>query len=122
MNNEILKSFLAMQRIIKSSDDNIRDLKQESILLSECLNKEIKKSKEIIDKMQNEIKKLKYALNNAESKSDTSTCVICFARQRNVLFRPCNHLVICDTCSGETSFDECIICKNHIDSYEYAYL
>ena len=60
--------------------------------------------------------------NNESEKKDSVYCVICMDNTRNVLFRPCNHFVICDKCSGSSNITECIICKATIDSYEYAYL
>lgn len=58
----------------------------------------------------------------SENIVDSITCVICNDNRRNVLFKPCNHLVICDTCSGTTDIQECIMCKQSIDCFEYAYL
>ena len=58
----------------------------------------------------------------SENIIDSITCVICNDNRRNVLFKPCNHLVICDTCSGKTDIRECIMCKQYIDCFEYAYI
>lgn len=61
-------------------------------------------------------------MSTSENSPDIVVCVICNDNKRNVLFKPCNHLVICDTCSGKTDIQECIMCKQYIDCFEYAYL
>ncbi len=79
-----------------------------------------------IEELKKEIGELKCKIITLESRETANShhvsCILCHDQERNVLFRPCNHLVICDTCSGQTSFEECIVCKQTIDSYEYAYL
>jgi hypothetical protein len=61
-------------------------------------------------------------LNKDNPTSRDVNCVLCLDNHRNVLFKPCNHFVICDECSGNTDFEKCIICNAILDSYEYAYL
>ena len=53
---------------------------------------------------------------------DAVKCIICCDQPRNVLFRPCNHILICDECSGKTNYEECFVCRSEIVEYEYAYL
>lgn len=94
------------------------------------LTEENKYFRDKITRLDDLLKQLKYQIisykqllaDTNSKKNDTVYCVICFDNNRNVLFKPCNHIVICDKCSGSTDIKECIICKSHIDSYEYAYL
>ena len=94
------------------------------------LTEENKYFRDKINRLDDLLKQLKYQVisykqlladKNTE-KNDTVYCILCMDNNRNVLFKPCNHIVICDKCSGATDLQECIICKSHIDSYEYAYL
>ena len=59
---------------------------------------------------------------NIDVRKDSVTCIICCDQARNVLFRPCNHILICDDCSGKSSYEECFVCRSVIVEYEYAYL
>ena len=94
------------------------------------LTEENKYFRDKINKLDNLLKQLKYQIISYKQtiqdknvqKNDTLYCILCMDNNRNVLFKPCNHIVICDTCSGSTNLEECIICKAHIDAYEYAYL
>ena len=95
------------------------------------------KYKEIIEKLEKKIKLLKqdnscleYQLlsqnqmldnPNVEKKRDV-LCILCEENVRNILFRPCNHLVMCDKCSAQSSYYECFMCKQPVETYEYAYL
>lgn len=130
MENTILNSVFSLQKQIKKSEKNLEELHKIANETSEKLSLELRllhtKTKEL--EAQNE--KLKKSLaaekmnnNNIYSlPEDNVQCILCFDHQRNVLFRPCNHILICDKCSAKTSFDECIVCKLQIDTYEYAYL
>ena len=53
---------------------------------------------------------------------ESVTCILCCDQQRNVIFRPCNHILICDDCSGKSNYEECFVCRSKIVDYEYAYL
>lgn len=39
-------------------------------------------------------------------------CMICFENKKNVIFRPCSHIIQCDTCPIPK---ECFICKKKIE-------
>mgnify|MGYP001143736834 FL=1 len=94
------------------------------------LTEENKYFRDKINCLDDLLKQLKYQiisykqmlLDKNIDKKDSVYCILCMDNNRNVLFKPCNHIVICDKCSGATDLQECIICKSHIDSYEYAYL
>lgn len=94
------------------------------------LTEENKYFRDKINRLDDILKQLKYQiisykqmlLDKNVEKKDSVYCILCMDNNRNVLFKPCNHIVICDKCSGATDLQECIICKAPIDSYEYAYL
>tara|TARA_A100001035_G_C27754272_1_gene488091 strand:+ start:119 stop:556 length:438 start_codon:yes stop_codon:yes gene_type:complete len=94
------------------------------------LTEENKYFRDKINKLDDTLRQLKFQvisykqmlLDKNVDKKDSVYCVLCMDNNRNVLFKPCNHIVICDKCSGATDLQECIICKASIDSYEYAYL
>jgi len=94
------------------------------------LTEENKYFRDKINCLDDLLKQLKYQiisykqmlLDKNVDKKDSVYCILCMDNNRNVLFKPCNHIVICDKCSGSTDLKECIICKSHIESYEYAYL
>ena len=123
MESSIFKALIVMQNKINKSEEILNDLNDDASELLDVLHKEINKLNKIIENLKRENEKLQNIINNSDiKKADSTLCVLCFENERNVLFRPCNHLVICDTCSGQTDFTECIICKQVIDTYEYAYL
>ncbi len=77
---------------------------------NECLNFQIKAYHGILKNK------------NIDAEKDSVTCIICCDQLRNVIFRPCNHILICDDCSGKTNYVECFACRSEIVEYEYAYL
>ena len=123
MESSIFKALIVMQNKINKSEEILNGLNDDASELLDVLHKEINKLNKIIENLKCENEKLQNIINKSnKKKADSTLCVLCFENERNVLFRPCNHLVICDTCSGQTDFTECIICKQVIDTYEYAYL
>ena len=90
--------------------------------------KKIKKLQIDNDCLQYKIKSYETLMNNGSGRDnidvrkDSVTCIICCDQARNVLFRPCNHILICDDCSGKSSYEECFVCRSVIVEYEYAYL
>jgi len=126
--NELQTQILELSEKISTMIVNDIDKIPKNISESEHYDK-------IITNLEEEIAKLKsenncyYYQNNSlkqmitdDNSPDIVTCVICNDNKRNVLFKPCNHLVICDTCSGTTDIQECIMCKQYINCFEYAYL
>ena len=59
------------------------------------------------DTLKKELEIMKSSSNN-NSNDDDISCIICYDNKRNVLFKPCNHICICDTCSGTTDLKTCI--------------
>jgi hypothetical protein len=122
MESSIFKGLILMQNKINKSEEILNDLNNDANELLDVLHKEINKLNKIIENLKHENEKLQNIINKSEKKTDSTLCLLCFENERNVLFRPCNHLVICDTCSGQTDFTDCIVCKQVINAYEYAYL
>jgi hypothetical protein len=109
----LMKSLILMQKKLQRTEYQIQELKDDSKILTENV-------KEKLDMLQAE--NIVLQKQNEELKNnDIRKCLLCMEMDRNVLFRPCNHLLICDTCSGNTNFTECIVCKHAISDYEYAY-
>ena len=107
LNNNNISSYDSRKygEIIEKLEKKIKTLKQDNT----CLEYQLLSQNKLIDNP------------NVEKKRDV-LCILCEENLRNVLFRPCNHLVMCDTCSGKSSYYECFMCKQPVESYEYAYL
>jgi regulator of replication initiation timing len=129
---EILQKQIAelnsnIYSLITSSEcENNTSRYQKKNYLEQHIEKLTKEKDELIFENEKLKKKLKIYndmfLDPDIDKKQDILCVICESHTRNVLFRPCNHLVICDHCSGSSDFRDCIICKQEIHSYEYAFL
>jgi len=126
MDTHVLNALLIMQNKIKTSEQSMDELHKTADELAKSIREEINFLNSKYEKMRDENMKLKGEIIELQARccdqDESSACILCFEQRRNVLFRPCNHLLICDNCSGKTSFHECIVCKHPIDSYEYAYL
>lgn len=126
MDTHVLNALLVMQNKIKTSEKSMNDLHETADELTKSIKEEIKKLNYKNEELRQENRRLKEEIVELQARccdhDESSACILCFEQRRNVLFRPCNHLLICDTCSGKTCFHECIVCKHSIDSYEYAYL
>jgi hypothetical protein len=70
---------------------------------------------------ENESAKLKIGL-NTEIIFSQKECIICFERQRNILFDPCRHCVMCPICVDTYKDDKCPICKMEITNIERKHL
>lgn len=46
-------------------------------------------------------------------------CVACKDNKKNVIFKPCNHMAMCGTCSSKVSI--CPLCRKKIDKKEAVY-
>jgi hypothetical protein len=51
---------------------------------------------------------------------DRKNCKICYEKDANMVFLPCGHLVVCETCSSRIR--ECPLCRRPIDGVLKAYL
>tara|TARA_A100001015_G_scaffold187633_1_gene208985 strand:+ start:2978 stop:3475 length:498 start_codon:yes stop_codon:yes gene_type:complete len=112
LNNENDK-LLNDNLIITNNVTKYRKKLDDKVLKYDVIIKKLKKEN---NDLKDEIKNLRH--NN----SDDMSCVICLDNKRNVLFKPCNHICICDTCSGSSDLKNCILCNAELTSYEYAYL
>lgn len=112
LNNENDK-LLNNNLIITNSVTKYRKQLEDKVLKYDFIIKKLKKEN---NELKEEIQNLR--LNN----NDDISCVICFENKRNVLFKPCNHICICDTCSGSSDLKNCVLCNAELTSYEYAYL
>ncbi len=113
--NHILNYRENLDLKVKKYDMYVKKLKREN----SNNNTELNKSKTIINDLKVELEELKSHIYKSD---DDTSCIICFENKRNVLFKPCNHICICDTCSGNTDFEKCILCNTELIDYEYAYL
>lgn len=53
---------------------------------------------------------------------DAMKCILCKERPRDILIRPCNHLVICLPCTHQLSDYKCPRCKSALSALERVYL
>lgn len=54
--------------------------------------------------------------------SDDILCVVCLNSKRNVVFRPCNHLAVCSTCSEAAATSACPLCRAPVTERLMIYL
>lgn len=113
------ESIISIQRKLNTTQNCIDNIRKETSNIHKVLNQEISTLYHELEKKKKEIQKLQEEL---KLKDDIGTCILCFENKKNVLFKPCNHIVICDVCSGNTDFKECIVCRTTLTAYEYAYL
>lgn len=75
------------------------------------------KSEDISDlHMKNKVQELEMKLlRETESKQ----CVVCMDQPRMMMFRPCNHYCVCESCSKQ--LNKCPICTRHITRKEKVY-
>lgn len=102
----LIRSLILLNKKLYKAEREMKELTDESRHLADNVSEKI-----------NSLQKENQELRN----NDVRKCILCLDKDRNVLFRPCNHFLICDTCSGSTNFTDCIVCKYPISDYEYAY-
>ena len=64
-------------------------------------------------------------LQNVSLITTNKKCTICFVNIRNVLFRPCRHLCVCQSCRidlFQRGSIECPVCKTPIESFDTIYI
>jgi len=119
ISRKVNEQFNYIENTLSNLTENLLQLKK---TVSDNYNQKATNSEMLRLKLKIQSYKQLINDNNNNNINNDVLCILCNDNQRNVLFRPCNHLVICDGCSGQTDFKECIICKQEIHSYEYAYL
>lgn len=60
------------------------------------------------------------AVSQLPIKNTMNICAVCLEHPADVLFHPCSHLAVCQTCS--TSLTQCCICRRLITSMETIFL
>lgn len=69
------------------------------------------------------VKALEQIVDDPQSKVKSDMlCIICEDNKRNILFSPCNHVLICEECYKKGKPNECYVCREKINKTEYAYL
>lgn len=114
-NDKLLTNNLA----VTNSVTKYREQLDEKIIKYDLIIKKLTKDNDILKK---ELEIMKSNNNSDDYNDNDVSCIICYDNKRNVLFKPCNHICICDICSGTTDLKTCILCNVELTSYEYAYL
>lgn len=59
-------------------------------------------------------------LKKSSKPSDSHLCLVCMDLPKNIMFKPCNHISVCEPCA--TKVTECVICRKKITKKEKVYL
>jgi hypothetical protein len=51
---------------------------------------------------------------NAIMNIPNNLCSVCFTNERNIVFQPCRHLCVCDSCSSNLIMQTCPLCRSEI--------
>jgi len=51
---------------------------------------------------------------NAITNIPNNLCSVCFTNERNIVFQPCRHLCVCDSCSSNLIMQTCPLCRSEI--------
>eukprot|EP01084_Bolivina_argentea_P124634 220861_1 len=73
---------------------------------------------EIESKLNNALQKVRQKINDIHQKE--KQCVVCMDQKKNMLFRPCNHVAVCQTC--HLQLKECPLCQKPITESILIYL
>lgn len=58
-----------------------------------------------------------------EEYKQITQCIVCMDAKREVLFLPCNHLVMCKRCAFVIPYPaRCCICREYIRSTRHVYM
>lgn len=74
----------------------------------------------IIISLLNKLKSLKKKPKSNQVEPQLFNCGICFTKDKNMLLKPCNHLVCCDICIDKLT--NCPLCRTTIISREKIYV
>ena len=72
------------------------------------------KIENIIEKQNNTIKTQNAKKNQINETRDLNVCIICMEFQRNIMFKPCHHLICCQKCANENEKNVCPLCGKEI--------
>jgi hypothetical protein len=70
----------------------------------------------ILSKQSSKIESQKAKLSSLEEFKMMNDCIICMESERNVIFRPCLHLICCETCGFGKIGSDCPECHTKIES------
>ena len=113
-NDKLLTNNLSVTNCVTKYHEQL----DEKIIKYDIIIKKLKKEN---DTLKKELEIMKSSSNNNSNDDDVS-CIICYDNKRDVLFKPCNHICLCDICYGTTDLKRCILCNVELTPYEYAYL
>ena len=70
----------------------------------------------IIEKQENTLKSQAKKIEKLNETKELNVCIICMEHQRNIMFYPCFHVIVCEACSKNNVKDVCPECKKKIQS------
>lgn len=101
------------ERIPNEEDESVPNFEFQDIITtshkSECECEVCQKNNKLIE----ENLKVTQNIQDLETKI---TCVVCQSNVRNVIFKPCNHLATCITCSKHPLLKKCPLCRKVFES------
>lgn len=57
-----------------------------------------------------------------EKRADDKSCVVCFDEDACMMFDPCHHVRVCETCSRDANMVACPMCRTAITRRTKLYL
>ncbi|ADO00375.1 hypothetical protein WIV_gp032 [Wiseana iridescent virus] len=100
------------ERIPNEEDESVPKFEFQDIVntshTSECDCEVCQKNNKLIEE------NLKVA-QNIQDLETKITCVVCQSNVRNIIFKPCNHLATCITCSKHPLLKKCPLCRKVFD-------
>jgi hypothetical protein len=74
----------------------------------------------LIDKYGDKINQVAFYIRPIPRELETNAiipnnlCSVCFTNERNIVFQPCRHLCVCDSCSSNLIMQTCPLCRSEI--------
>ena len=72
------------------------------------------KIENIIEEQKNKLKDLEDKKNQIDETKELNVCIICMEFQRNIMFKPCHHLICCQKCANDSDKNTCPLCGKEI--------
>lgn len=119
----LLENYVKLKKIAKKAEENLEIRRGEIIRdeLSERMKFENEKFEletqlEELLETKNEISSKLEALKQtiSDKKISSTKCITCYSKVASVWFGPCNHLVVCQSCSSAQPMIKCPLCKNQV--------
>ncbi len=124
-NEEKIESYFSLDKQF-SVIYNLVNKKTDSLFEANDLNEKLKDEvdhyweyfniKKIVAKQTNKLKTQKIKLNALEEAQMLNDCIICMESERNVVFKPCLHLICCETCGFGKIGNDCPECHTPIEN------